>query len=354
MKRSLLLLSSILAVSVRADPVGAIRWNAETSRPVPYQARTVRGSTVLLEARLLREGRPVALPADAQAAFFWQTNGMGGTFWSARAEADTNGTLRAVWTPDMDAGADAVRFFLRAATPDGLDYSAHGGLRILPGPGVDPEALPAPEEVMERVPDEAIVASAWARAVAGLAADRAAEESTHAVTNYVAEAVAELGADDPAAELHRLILADLWRRVDALEGSDGTGYVTANAVEALVAERVSSEIAAEREEWASDSDALPVQTDTTEHTSTGTVSGLSVALSPARATRYYANGSGRTLGIGSFTGVGVNPCVLILGGYAAVSFPSGARVPAGYVYGEDNYFRVYKLGAEIVMERIWP
>lgn len=354
MKRTATLLLLFLAGLAPADPVGAIRWNAETSRPVPYQARTVRGSTVLLEARLLREGRPVALPADTQAAFFWQTNGMGGTFWSAAAEADTNGTLRAVWTPDMDTGADAVRFFLRATTQDGADYSAHGGLRLLPGPGAEPEALPAPEAVMERVPDEAVVASAWARAVAGLAAERATEDSVRAVTNYVAEAVAELGADEPAAELHKLILADLWRRVDALEGSDGTGYVTARAVESLVADRVASEIAAERDSWTATNSIF--QTDGLTEISTGAKSGVSVALDPNRAVRYYANGEAATFGIASFSGVGTHPCILILQGYQSVEWPSGAHVATGYdiAGGTDNVFRVYKLHGAIVAERICP
>lgn len=176
------------------------------------------------------------------------------------------------------------------------------------------------------------------------------------VTNYVAEAVAQLGAYDPAAALHKLILADLWKRVDALEGSDGSGWVTSNAVEALVAERVASDIAAERDSWAVQHDSLPIQPTSTEQTSTVTASGVSVALSPARATRYYANGSNRTLGIGSFTGVGVNPCVFILQGYSSVTWPSGAKVKTAYSYssGADNYFRVYSLNGTIVAERIYP
>lgn len=180
--------------------------------------------------------------------------------------------------------------------------------------------------------------------------------SREEVTNFVAEAVAELGSYDPSATLQKLILADLWQRVDALEGSDGTGYVTSNAVEALVAERVASDIAAERDAWAVQHDSLPIQPTTTEQTSTTTASGVSVALSPARATRYYANGSNRTLGIGSFTGVGVNPCVLILQGYSSVSWPSGAKVKTGYSYstGSDNYFRVYSLAGSVVVERIYP
>lgn len=178
------------------------------------------------------------------------------------------------------------------------------------------------------------------------------------VTNLVAESSAQIlnAAPDSAAwTALRLVVADLWKRVDLLDGADGTGYVTSNAVEALVAGRVASEIAVERDTWVATNSL--VQNTALAEISTGTQSGVSVALDPNRAVRYYANYAGeRSLGIGSFSGVGTHPCILILQGYSSVSWPSGAKVKTAYAYssGADNYFRVYRLHGAIVVERIYP
>lgn len=181
------------------------------------------------------------------------------------------------------------------------------------------------------------------------------------VTNYVAEAITEYGADDPAAELHKLILADLWKRVDALDGADGSGYITSNAVEALVAARVVSEIDQTRNTWAKNwiaTNAMPIQATTTITTAlSSNTSGLSLALSSTSARRLYATTyNNRTLGIGSFTGVGVIPCILVLERFSSVTWPSGARIETAYAYnsGTPNVYAVYKIDGVIYAKKLYP
>ena len=181
------------------------------------------------------------------------------------------------------------------------------------------------------------------------------------VTNYVAEAITEYGADDPAAELHKLILADLWQRVDALDGADGSGYITSNAVEALVAARVVSEIDQTRNTWAKNwiaTNAMPIQATTTITTAlSADTSGLSLALSSTSARRLYATTyNNRTLGIGSFTGVGVSPCILVLERFSSVTWPSGARVESAYAYNSEtpNVYAVYKIDGVIYAKKLYP
>lgn len=172
-------------------------------------------------------------------------------------------------------------------------------------------------------------------------------------SNLVANVIAEAGTMESAAELHRLILADLWRRVDALEGSDGSGFVTTNAVEELVAARIDAEIG----DWSDSSGHLPIQMQTETTTQlTGNRSGVTLALSPARCTVLASNGSNSyTLSFSSLTGTGVNPCLLKLTGWKTVSWPSGTLVPTAYSYNSNgNYFRVYYAGGKTIAERVYP
>ncbi|MBQ9727534.1 MAG: hypothetical protein IJV65_08530 [Kiritimatiellae bacterium] len=173
------------------------------------------------------------------------------------------------------------------------------------------------------------------------------------VTNYVTEAVAELGADDPAAELHKLILADLWRRVDALEGSDGSGAATAVEVERLVAER----IAAELSEWGEASGCIPAKVEATSTRSlSGNQTGVSLALTPLSLTVLSSNGSNvYSLSLASVTGTSANPCLLKFVGWRSVAWPGGTLVKNDYTYNANgNLYRVYKAAGTTVAERVYP
>lgn len=132
-----------------AEPVALVRWDAETSSPRPFAVRTLRGESIALEAQLVTYGRRADLPAGAQAVFCYQTNGMGSAWWTAPATARSDGLLRAVWTPQLDAGAWEYSFFFRVESSEGLDYSAHGGLRLFPSPGAVPNAIELPVETLD-------------------------------------------------------------------------------------------------------------------------------------------------------------------------------------------------------------
>lgn len=145
-----LLLAAALVAG--AEPVASFRWDAETSTPRAQKVRVARGASLALVARLQSYGKPIALPPGAVATFCWQTNGMASAWWTTNAVASTNGTLRAVWEPSMDAGAREYSFFLRVETEGGIDYSARGGLSIDPSPGLSPAAAPALPEAFAFTP----------------------------------------------------------------------------------------------------------------------------------------------------------------------------------------------------------
>ena len=462
------------AVLAASPPMARHSWKADPSDARPASFRIPHGSAALLEARLPE--------TPEEAAFLWQTNGMGGLWWSAPAEVST-GAVSVVWTPAMDAGADDVRAFFRISQGDGPDYSAFANLRLLPSPGAVPNALPLPVRTIDfaevavtnapwATPEDVALAVAaaepgdyaavsnaamralqaeadpdfreWAAtnglhsaveaageraesalvglevldryigmvqaearavgpaatnyvdAVAGAlganfdviepaigaigpaatnytdaavsgvvaAAERAAAAN---VTNRVAEAVAELGADYPAAELHKLILADLWRRVDALEGSDGSGYVTAADAEALWADRLAAVSTNVfwylRNAAAAGAELFRAQlalvqprapTNMVEMAFAGAEDvTLSVPLDSARAGAYASTGGVR-LEIVSFTGLSLNPAWIELRGWSEVAWPEGA-VLAGARYDPEaaaSLFRVQQVGGAVVVEGV--
>ena len=177
-------------------------------------------------------------------------------------------------------------------------------------------------------------------------------------SNLVATVVAEAGESAAATETFRIVLADHQRRLDALENSDGTDALTEAQAEQLVEERVDSALHDVIEEWGDTSGCIPIQTTaTTSTTISANTSGVAAELSPLRATRYYAStANNRTLGFASFSGVGNNPCILILERFSSVTWPSGALVETAYAYnnGAANVYAVYKLNGVIYCKRIYP
>ena len=172
----------------------------------------------------------------------------------------------------------------------------------------------------------------------------------------VAAAVATLGADAAATAAWRIILADHQRRLDAIEDADGTDALTEAQAEELIRSRVDTAISALENEWGDVSGCIPVQTQETVATAiSANASGVSVSLSPLRATRYYSSGSSHSIGFSSFSGVGNNPCVLILDGFSAVTWPSGARVSGAYSSSSGaNVYEVYRLGGVLYARRVYP
>lgn len=177
-------------------------------------------------------------------------------------------------------------------------------------------------------------------------------------SNLVAQVVAEAGQSAAATETWRIVLADHQRRLDALEDSNGTDALTEAQAEVLIEARVASELYNAIGEWSDTSGCIPVQTTTCNSTTiSADTSGVAAELSPLRATRYYAStANNRTLGFSSFSGVGNNPCILILERFSSVSWPSGARIETAYSYnsGNPNVYAIYKLNGVIYAKKLYP
>jgi hypothetical protein len=177
-------------------------------------------------------------------------------------------------------------------------------------------------------------------------------------SNLVAQIVSEAGQSAAATETWRIILADHQRRLDALEDADGTDALTEAQAEQLIQDRMDTLLHDIEEEWGETSGCIPIQTTTCNSTTiSANTSGVAANLSPLYATRYYAStANNRTLGFSSFSGVGNNPCILILERFSSVAWPSGARIETAYSYnsGTPNVYAVYQLNGVIYANKLYP
>lgn len=76
-----------------------------------------------------------ALSNVTASALYYQTPDMGQTWWQADG---------LVFAPSNDVGAASYRFFIRAADPEGVNYTANGLLRLLDSPGFVPNTIAPP------------------------------------------------------------------------------------------------------------------------------------------------------------------------------------------------------------------
>ena len=197
--------------------------------------------------------------------------------------------------------------------------------------------------------------------VDALIAGAAAEPDPTLVTNLVAESEARILANAPDAAAWtaiKLIVADLWRRVDALD-ADGSDALSAAAAEQLIQDRTSqlyATLVLQLGNFTNRND-LAQSTDCSSTTISANTSGVAAQLSPVAATRYYAStANNRTIGFSSFSGVGNLPCLLILERFSSVSWPSGAKVETAYAYnsGNPNVYAIYKLNGTLYAKKIYP
>ena len=78
------LIFSLLTLTSYLLPLHAavtLRWTVETSRATPAQFEAYQGETLSIEAALQSYGKPLEAPLNY--SLYWQTNGMGSTYWSA-------------------------------------------------------------------------------------------------------------------------------------------------------------------------------------------------------------------------------------------------------------------------------
>ena len=157
-----LVLASLLA-SASLPAAVPLSWTVETTRATPATFEAYQGETLTFEAALQSRGKPLEAPLNY--SFFWQTNGMGSTYWEkkvvvgsrSRTEEDSNSyvelglptttnVLFATWSPDMDVGAKVYNCFI--GSPSNI-YHAAFQLRLRPSPGASPNALPLPVPVID-------------------------------------------------------------------------------------------------------------------------------------------------------------------------------------------------------------
>ena len=159
MKIALLVL--IAAASVLRLPAAVpLSWTVETTRAQPATFEAYQGETLTFEAALQSRGKPLEAPLNY--SFFWQTNGMGSTYWEVKVRGEgeqrNNSTVHldpspsptnvlfATWSPEMDVGAKVYNCFI--GSPSNI-YHASFQLRLRPSPGALPNALPLPTPVID-------------------------------------------------------------------------------------------------------------------------------------------------------------------------------------------------------------
>lgn len=147
-------LITILALgSLAASAAVPLRWTVETSRATPAQFEAYQGETLSFEAALQSYGKPLEAPSNY--SLYWQTNGMGSTYWSVpvRVSSSSTGTgtshsnlMYATWSPTNDVGAKVYNCFIGKP---GTIYHAAFQLRLRPSPGATPNELPLPQKVID-------------------------------------------------------------------------------------------------------------------------------------------------------------------------------------------------------------
>lgn len=137
------IVASILSLSFSIFAAVPLRWQVETSRLQPAAFDCYHGETLELEAAFNSYGKPLAI--EGEAALYYQTNGMGATWWSAPATVSSN-RIAAAFTPAMDPGAAILKCFLGGTAST---YRAAFTLRFATSPGATPNALPLPTATLD-------------------------------------------------------------------------------------------------------------------------------------------------------------------------------------------------------------
>jgi len=132
MKHNVITWMAAACIAFAAHAQRPLRWVADATQTAPVTFDCSRGETLTFAPVLKAYGTTLT---NYTASFQWQTNGMGGLFWSTNA---------LVFAPSMDVGASRYRFWIRAESTNGVMYSAQGTINMLHGPGAIVNALPLP------------------------------------------------------------------------------------------------------------------------------------------------------------------------------------------------------------------
>jgi len=134
------------------------RWSPEISRPQPFEVEAFHGESFVLHAEPKNYGSPLLsdFQTGSTAKLYYQSPDMAETEWySAEAVLDLqSGAVEATWSPELDVGKDALRFFLAVIAPDGaVVLRVFGFLRLAPSPGFNPATL-TPEDIRKEIVEQ--------------------------------------------------------------------------------------------------------------------------------------------------------------------------------------------------------
>ena len=135
MKRLALMAKLCLALTSLTASAKTFEWRLTTPQARAETFTAYHGETIRFN--------PVwsgALSNVTASALYYQTPDMGQTWWQADG---------LVFAPSNDVGAASYRFFIRAADPEGVNYTANGLLRLLDSPGFVPNTITPPVATLD-------------------------------------------------------------------------------------------------------------------------------------------------------------------------------------------------------------
>ena len=136
MKKTLLLFAVIPLFTALAMP---LKWTCNFPEASAEVFKIYQGESVTFEPSFKVNGSPQENIAIE--GIYYQTNGMGHTWWKLEGNA---------FTPYDDIGAKSYRFFVAASSQKSETiYRANGTLIMLPSPGFKPKAADLPKEVFD-------------------------------------------------------------------------------------------------------------------------------------------------------------------------------------------------------------
>lgn len=213
--RVLAAISCLLTASASLGEALSFRWRTEVSSAAPYEAQAMQGESFALEATLVQYGAP--LTGEATATFYYQTKLMASTEWFSAPAAwdEATATASVTWSPALDVGQSAYRWFFGIDTAQGHNYRAYGTLRLKPSPGFSP-ALLEPIDLREQLKAE-LYAQLQADLSAAFSTDLQAEaQAREAADSTITEAV---NAQAGVLEQHQGYLSTLSGNFNALYSS---------------------------------------------------------------------------------------------------------------------------------------
>jgi hypothetical protein len=127
-------------------------WSVDVQQHASVQRTYKRGEPIDMRITLRDGLKPLDL-SGASARWYWYTNAVDNLWWtnSVTISAPEAGLVQATWTPAMDTGAAMYYYWIgvwQAGSASPL-WRVTGNIRMLPSPGVMPNALPMPIRTLD-------------------------------------------------------------------------------------------------------------------------------------------------------------------------------------------------------------